>query len=279
MSDLYHGSALFCLIPLNKPAEHAVDHPNNRHLVARTTGGRRGLKVGSHKSETKHTLATLGRGQNADIFVEGAGISKIQCSFEIEPTSGAVMLYDRSRLHTTQVYGENATPFEHGRVRKVLVQAELNTEIGLGGKGTDRVRFALDWYLTRNQTAEVIKARQSSTREIEDNPRLALTIDEPETILPSQMVTGIHTPNLQQLKMRFFRGDELGAGQFGKVYKAIDIDTGKLMAVKILKRPTGASEEAWRHSVHFILKREVETLSQIRHVCEPSMTFQGCTLD
>jgi serine/threonine protein kinase len=34
-------------------------------------------------------------------------------------------------------------------------------------------------------------------------------------------------------------GGKLGSGQFGTVYKAIDVDSGKLMAVKVLERPTG----------------------------------------
>jgi len=41
----------------------------------------------------------------------------------------------------------------------------------------------------------------------------------------------------------------LGSGQFGKVYKAVDVDSGKLMAVKILKQPgraTQKQQEEWR---------------------------------
>jgi hypothetical protein len=49
------------------------------------------------------------------------------------------MLYDRSHGYTTQVFGENATLFEHGRIRKVLVQQDLNTIIRMGGEGRDLV--------------------------------------------------------------------------------------------------------------------------------------------
>jgi serine/threonine protein kinase len=38
-------------------------------------------------------------------------------------------------------------------------------------------------------------------------------------------------------------GPKLGSGQFGTVYKAIDVDSGKFMAVKILERPTRASKQ------------------------------------
>lgn len=124
--------ALFCLEPLNERARKVVVHDCSRHLVSELNDGTPVLEVGFHiRSESAHTLATLGRGA-ADIFVAGASIAKIQCSFEIEPSTGAVMFYDRSHARTTQVFGDNATPFENGRICKVLVQKKLNTEIGMG---------------------------------------------------------------------------------------------------------------------------------------------------
>ncbi|CZR69589.1 uncharacterized protein PAC_19489 [Phialocephala subalpina] len=62
-------------------------------------------------------------------------------------------------------------------------------------------------------------------------------------------------------------GPKLGSGQFGTVHKAIDVDSGKFMAVKILERSTRASkQEDWKQSLYYALKREVETLSEISHV-------------
>ena len=63
-------------------------------------------------------------------------------------------------------------------------------------------------------------------------------------------------------------GPPLGSGQFGIVHKCIDADLGKFMAVKILTRPAGKSQEDWREELHYTLKREVETLSKISHVCK-----------
>jgi serine/threonine protein kinase len=37
--------------------------------------------------------------------------------------------------------------------------------------------------------------------------------------------------------MRYTKVATLRSGQFGVVYKAIDIDTGRFLAVKILKQP------------------------------------------
>jgi serine/threonine protein kinase len=69
--------------------------------------------------------------------------------------------------------------------------------------------------------------------------------------------------------MRYVKvvGGKLGSGQFGTVHKAIDVDSRKFMAVKILEQPTRKSkQEEWRMSIYYALKREVETLSDISHV-------------
>lgn len=53
-------------------------------------------------------------------------------------------------------------------------------------------------------------------------------------------------------------GVPLGAGAFGEVWKALDIDTGRVMAAKVMKKSGG---ELWE-----MLKREVQILSRISHV-------------
>lgn len=61
----------------------------------------------------------------------------------------------------------------------------------------------------------------------------------------------------------------LGSGQFGKVYKAVDVDEGKFVAVKTLESPEKATkkqQEKWKQSVYYALKREVEILATIDHV-------------
>jgi serine/threonine protein kinase len=51
-------------------------------------------------------------------------------------------------------------------------------------------------------------------------------------------VTRIYTPGKQKLRIRYKNIEPpLGLGQFGIVYKCIDVDLGKFIAVKILKRP------------------------------------------
>jgi hypothetical protein len=128
------------------------------------------------------TLATLGR--NGDIVVEGSSIAKLQCSFEIDLDTRVVMFYDTSHSQTSQVSGDNATPFEYGRPRKVVVQEKVNTIIGLGGVGRNLVQFELEWHCGLAEMTERVKNRRSAF--LEENPRFARTIEETDTVLPSR---------------------------------------------------------------------------------------------
>ncbi|KAH8598558.1 kinase-like domain-containing protein [Bisporella sp. PMI_857] len=266
-----HPLALFSLFPRdgNERAKRAVAHPDNIRHISTLSNNVEALDVGFHiRGKSSTTLATLGRGIEADIYLEGSSIAKIQCSFEINLDTGVVMLYDRSHSCTTQVFGENAKPFEHNRIRKVLVQKGLNTIIGIGGERRDLVQFELRWHQNPTQTAETVKNYDSLPCGRVESPRFARTVDEVPTDLPSRRETRLHTPGQLQLKMRYVIvvGGKLGSGQFGTVHKAIDVDSGKFMAVKILERPTSVSkQEDWRKSVYYALMREVETLSKISH--------------
>ncbi|KAI0433083.1 kinase-like protein [Xylaria sp. FL1042] len=261
-----HPLALFSLAPIGERARDVVMNPSNKHLVSelqREEGGEVELvlsigHVGSLSSKT--TLATLGR--TGDVFVEGSGISKIQCSFEIDYITKVVMFYDRSHGLTTQVFGEKCTPFEYGRARKVVVNQTFNTIIGMGGVHRDHVQFELVWH-TDDSAQTIDHLRRRETIILEENPRLARTIYAADTVLQSQRDTRIHTPGPRQPTLRFQLFDNLGAGQFGEVFKAINLDSGTFIAVKILKKPAAASEE-WRMCLRS-LKREVENLATVNH--------------
>lgn len=271
-----HSLALFSLQPLNDKANAVVEHPHNRCLVSKQIDGSQVLDIGFHirsRSCSTRTLALLGRG-DTDIKIEGSSISKIQCSFEINLDTKVVMLFDRSHGQTTQLcggaIGQDTFPFEHGRIRKVVVQKHLNEEISMG-TGQSIVWFRLIWHQTAQGTIDKVNARESVpqdyVQEHEDTPHLAHTLEELDTVLPSRMQTRPHTSGARQLHMRFRKLVELGKGAFGTVHKAIDVDEGKFLAVKILRRPgPGFKVDEWVRSCHYAQKREVETLSQISHV-------------
>ncbi|KAK8074552.1 kinase-like protein [Apiospora hydei] len=234
-----HPLALFSLAPRGKRAQAIVDHALNQHLVS-LLGTQRVLDVGHIRSkDNNNALVTLGR--DGDIYLEGSSISKTQCAFEID-SNNVVMFYDRSHSQTSQVSGANAKPFQPGRGRKVVVQQNLNTIIGMGDQ------------------------RQEAAT-LEENPRFARTIDVADTVAPSRRETRIHTPGPQQSGIRYYATSLLGAGAFGEVRKAIDVDSGLVMAVKAVRPPSAIADEAVRMKFYQQFKREVEALSSCKHPC------------
>lgn len=149
----HRDRSLFSLVPITPKAIDVVRHPHNRQLAYRLNDDTLALDIGLHihsKSRSPSILATLGRDDAADIFLDGPSISRIQCSFEINLDSRVIMIVDRSRALTTQVYSAD-TPtsavaqFELGRPfpPKVVIMRTLNEQLGMGGTHRDLVKFEL----------------------------------------------------------------------------------------------------------------------------------------
>lgn len=115
-----------------------------------------------------------------------------------------VMFFNRSHGCTTQVSGENAIPFQHGRIREVLVQHGLNTVIGMGGDRCDLYQFELKWYDVSRITSEDIKIFYDQYAQVE-SPRHARTMEE----TPTEPFSPWKTPRLPQLEMRYVPGQDL----------------------------------------------------------------------
>lgn len=202
---------LFSLVPLNDRAKDVIAHPNNHHLISTSIEGNQNLDISFHiRSTSQNTLATRGR-CDSDITLQGASISRLQCYFEINPTTGVIMLYDRSNSQTTQVFGEDACQFETGRLRRVVVAENLNTEIGIGGQACDLIQFHLRWHNNANELLTKYSIRELPY-ELE-NPFVARTVDEEPTAAPTQLKTKLHTPG-EYISMRYKVGGRLGAGNF-----------------------------------------------------------------
>ena len=144
------------------------------------------------------------------------------------------MFFDRSHSCTYQVSGQNSKPFQQGRIRKVFVQDGLNTVIALG-EGYGLYKFEMKWHQDPIETAEMIKRYSALPRNRVMNPRMAESVPTTPTFSPFQRNTLPHANEQQQFKIRYLASSpELGSGQYGKVYGAVNVDTGKVMAVKIL---------------------------------------------
>ncbi|KAI1734089.1 kinase-like domain-containing protein [Xylaria scruposa] len=260
-----HPLALFSLVPMNDRAFEVLDSPHNKRFV-REVNGKRVLEIGHIRSisENASTLAIMGR--DGDIILAGKNISKKQCSFEINQDTNVVMFYDRSFRNTCQVYefpGSETKKFELRRHRKVAVGAKLNRVIGLGGPDCNIYQFRLDWKENLHLTLNKVKKRECL--DLEENTRLAETIDDSDTVLPSQMETRVHNTVPRDLPLRWARVNTLGSGSFGEVYRAVNVDNGTLLAVKRLKKPKAATDLEYLNKLKVLWRREAKNLSTLKH--------------
>lgn len=258
--------AFFSLVPMSESAQAAVDDPHNAHYVSTFLDTENRVMVSRFDigpnvgSPSRHTLATIGRA--GDIVVSGSTLSRIQCSFELSENNQAeIVLHDRSTNKNTQFLGDTAVPFELDRPhRRVVIDPTINLTLGFGGAACDQYAFQIFWHKdAQTQADSHLEYRQ-------DNPRQARTVLEqpqPQTVVPSGPRTRIHAPR-NDLKIRYSKRGKLGEGSFGEVFKVVDVDTGKYLAVKQVK------EASLESSNYLSIKREVETLSRLCHVSLPA---------
>ena len=259
--------ALFSLIPLNQKADEAVQDANNSHLVSISSKSNvPSFDIGFHinSQSSFNTLTTLGR-DNCDIYLRSNSIARTHCSFEIDDlNTGIVMFYDRSHKHNTQISGEEGRPFENGRSpRKVLVYPGFNDIVSMGGINGDLVKFQLEWILNESQIKEVARKHRDVGKDSISNPRKARTRDPTKTALPSVRMTPDQAfRNKSQSALRYFMRNLLGVGSFGKVWRAIDVDSGQVMAMKQIDWVTGSQDQDYVNRV----RREVELMRRAKHV-------------
>lgn len=173
----------------------------------------------------------------------------------VEPSFSCGYALLSVKLLTTQVFGRNAVSFETGRIRRIAVEPLLNTRFGIGGVRSDLFQFEMRWHRRTFDVEEQVNNQV-------DNPRLTRTVDDIPTVLPSQRLTRIHTPGNRLLNIRYRRKDQLGAGTISEVWKAVDADTGNILALKLFKEPPPGSSE----QMLVRIKREIEALARTSHV-------------
>lgn len=264
--------ALFSLIPMSMKAKAAVDDENNSHLVSTSLKSNvRSFDIGFHINgqSSTNTLATLGR-NDCDIYLRPSTISRTQCSFEIDDlNSGIIMLYDRLPKHNTRVSGgTQCGQFQKERSpRRVLVCEGFNDIISMGGVHNNLIEFRLEWIKNEDEIKEVIKKHRDAVQEIITNPRKARTRDPAITTMPSAMMTPL-TPDQAFQKpsnsaLRYYKQTSkiLGVGSFGSVWRVVDVDTGRIMAMKRIDRKRSQAQP-------YLVKarREVELMRRAKHV-------------
>ncbi|KAH7016652.1 kinase-like domain-containing protein [Macrophomina phaseolina] len=264
---------IFFFFPLNNAARELVQYGPNSHLqptVSTATATGETSVDGIHIRGPSHgklalTLTTIGR--DADILVPQlelaphAGISRINCSFEIREDSGEILLQDRSSLQNTQIDGPNAFPFELGRVpRRVLVSRKANTVLGFGNPDGNLFKFRIVWLSGPPRMVLAVAAPL-------DNPRMMRT--QELRLEGAQDGTAFHPGSVyeQPLPLRYIKDSQIGSGWPGNVHKAVDVGSGRLLAAK---------EFVMDENMECLL-REVEILKSLSHphilefICAQSM--------
>ncbi|OJD15570.1 STE protein kinase [Emergomyces pasteurianus Ep9510] len=252
-----HPRALFSLLPMGENAQAVLNHPSNRHLLSKFLEHDQefvGIEIGFHiGSAAQYTLATLGR-SGADITVDGPSISRIQCSFEVLPEINTVMLYDRSNSQTTEVCGPGAISFEPGRLRRIVVRHDINNMFRIRSSESDLIQFRLVWHRPDFNSTYEVKNRV-------EIPEKARTVDFVQTTAPSGPFTTIQSPTGQAPRIRYASLLELGRGTFGEVSKVIDVDSGRIMAVKSIQASLGGFNPAEMER----MRREIHALDHCSH--------------
>ncbi len=271
--------ALFSLIPLNDKATAAVKDEDNSHLVSISLETKvPSFDIGFHISgpHPNNTLVTLGR-NDCDIYLRPSSISRIQCSFEVDDlNSGIVMFYDRSPKHNTRVSGvKESAQFQKERSpSRVLVCPGFNDIISMGGVHHNLIEFRLEWIKSEDEIKAIFKKHRAAAEASIIHPRKARTRDPTITTLPSTMMTPLtpdqafQRPTVSSLRYYKQRSKVLGKGAFGTVWRAVDVDTGRIMAMKHIQWKSGPQAQAYISRV----QQEVELMRRAKHVRPNSLT-------
>lgn len=288
------SSALFTLVP--KPSSEAakgiINHLDNCWLVSTLPDGSEGLDIGPHiASGACDTLATLGRA-DCDITVEEPSISRLQCEFHVL-SNGIVLLWDHSSLHSTEILGENQARFCPGCRHEVILTPNWSSELDMGMgpfyDEEDKLQYLVHFVLrchvsiatdkddTEDDGRDVCKEVLDKMREYywdsyrqEGKPLIAQKISPGPTVLPAPRVTRIHAPSIR-LNLKYDEADVIEKGLLARSSPAVDMNSGRLITVKRIhvKQDKNESQEQWRvkwYRQRNYLKREIETLSRLRHV-------------
>ncbi|CAG9992162.1 unnamed protein product [Clonostachys byssicola] len=236
------GIDLFYLAPANLEAIKVVTSPVNSEFRASQTAeeeiGTAALSVGLIPSaKGGRTIVTLGRKGDITVEDEGEDISDVHCSFKINPETGVVMLHDKSDNDTTHVRGHN---FRERGSRKVAMTPGKYELFKIGRHR--KIEFKLVWF--------------GDVKDALVRGKVLFAIRNPDARADSRS-------SVKKISL-YVKAGILGSGKCGIVHKAIDLDTGAVVALKTYKN-NNRSDQIQKPLLSSFLKNEAENLAKLKH--------------
>ncbi|CAI6095062.1 unnamed protein product [Clonostachys chloroleuca] len=253
---------LFRLIPESSSAKTcSSDKPSPSHEI----------KIGLNYSRRgSTTLATIGRDPASDIVIDDPLISRLHCSFEINPANGIIFLVDRSRFGSTDVGGEKSSGFPRTTQREVVVLPGFNDMLFLCGK--QGYRYFIQWRLDAATVVKHVRAfvdtlapgppHRALTLEVGDEYRTnRIGADDALTAVQSRAMSRLYTPGAEPQEMAWAKIETIQKKLYGRVFRAANAFTGGVIAVKKIKaKAVGGSRSSLVQ-----LEKTVESLRDISH--------------
>lgn len=251
-----HPDTLFHLEPIGADAISAALHHENAAFISMSSDGAPALEIGYHVSSRPRggrVIATLGR--EADLVLLGANIARVHFSFEVHPVSHAILF----RLHAEKLQSVRVEPRglrTDGDIRQLVVVPGAECRIFVGNS-TRRMLFKVRWRSHGNSISSAVVNGFQAAQSRAANPRWLRTRDTDDDDVQTWYNTRLQSRRNGYVRDALLRR-KLGAGAFGSVHESIDLDSGHLIAVKLVK-PEGDRAEANLH-------REIKTLQTLSHV-------------
>jgi hypothetical protein len=250
----------FYLLPINEEAIQVASNPLNEPFKVLTAEGELGLQIGDcHEPKNPRNLITFGKDLNTcDVCLgKSKHIFKTHCYIYVHPLSGEFILQDISGSKSTilEVIGEEEKYKLQGDPRRrVLPKGKASVIAFLNAIFEIKWRSFELYPGKRFLSPESSFIRSTVERISLPPPSYNTRVQRPKTRLGVQILKRIdHDPRRS-----------LGEGGFGAVKLTVDLDSGRLLAVKQLKvDPKREKEEKEK------AKSEVQIISTLEHVSSP----------
>lgn len=178
------------------------------------------------------------------------------------------MLIDNSGSRNTKVLSQGsdrqAFPFNDTlKDRKIVMTNRINTLLFMGGSNSDHFRFEVEWNASFETTRQVLQHHVQGLAKSAVQPGLSTQLSALQIEI-LEICLLVPPPGKAGRRIRYLKGVMLGDGGYGDVYRALNVETGDEMAVKVV-RPAGN----WAHMDDAItgLKAEAAMLQAFAHVC------------